>query len=288
MRRPSVDEQIEEVKQLSANSSLQGYLAVHRAILEARQEIESTVGKGTNLNLADEQTIVGLEHQALPSRQAILSMLDALTFDPHAITGMCNSLLTALLRQDVKDKLQLKRLQNLLSDERLDFTELLMDALRNDYDSLKLYSKKAKVGWRTLYTVAALLIQPLAEEIARRVSESFLENWQRGNCPVCGRPPTVARIRLESRRRYLTCVLCGAAYMVDYFFCPHCGNRDPTSLKFLALQDSPAFRIDFCEKCRRYTKVIDENRARAPVPRGLEDILTVELDQLARRAKLRP
>ena len=44
------------------------------------------------------------------------------------------------------------------------------------------------------------------------------------------------------------------------------------------IEGKPEFQIDFCTKCNHYLKVIIENKLKEPIPRCIEDILTLNLD----------
>jgi len=66
----------------------------------------------------------------------------------------------------------------------------------------------------------------------------------------------------------------------------HCGNLDPKTLAFLQIETKPWLRIDYCEKCKHYLKVIDDDKMKTPFPNGLEDVLTISLDRVAKEAGL--
>ena len=88
--------------------------------------------------------------------------------------------------------------------------------------------------------------------------------------------------RIRQGKRYMTCTFCGAEYLVDLFFCTNCGNNDPRTIGFIAPEGLTGCEINYCEKCNRYTKVLYEDRLTREIPRGLEDLLTRGLDELAR------
>jgi formate dehydrogenase maturation protein FdhE len=46
------------------------------------------------------------------------------------------------------------------------------------------------------------------------------------------------------------------------------------------------FQIDFCTKCKHYLKVIDEAKLKEDMPRGFEDVLTLDFDLVAKKANL--
>ena len=52
------------------------------------------------------------------------------------------------------------------------------------------------------------------------------------------------------------------------------------------IEGKPEFQIDFCTKCNHYLKVIIENKLKEPIPKCIEDILTLNLDIEALNAGL--
>jgi FdhE protein len=171
-----------------------------------------------------------------------------------------------------------------LADHPADYKTLLSAALRVDDSALTAYAEKFVLTPSRLYEAITTPLQPFLEELARRASPSFYDRWWQGHCPICERTPVVARIR--DRKRYLMCAYCGAEYLSDYVLCVHCGNKDPYTLSYLEIEGNDAFHIDFCAKCQHYLKVIVEGGLSAPLPRFVEDLLTLNLDVAARDAGL--
>ena len=79
----------------------------------------------------------------------------------------------------------------------------------------------------------------------------------------------------------MVCMYCGTDYLFDQFACVNCGNNDPNTLGFIALEDYPGYEIDYCEKCSNYIKVIYPDRVK-----GFEDLFTWELDDFAENSGL--
>jgi FdhE protein len=178
----------------------------------------------------------------------------------------------------------LKKFLTFMNSGKPNLFKLIEATLRENIASIKKAAGKLDVQPALLLYIASVLIQPCLEEIARKIDSSMLDKWWQTSCPVCGRIPVVAR--LKDRKRYLTCTFCGTEYLSDRFLCVHCSNKDPYTLKYLIDEARPAFQIDFCAKCRHYIKVIDEAKLGEPIPKGLEDILTLNLDFLAKDADL--
>ena len=285
--RLDIDAQIKDIQDVSIKySTLKKHLNLYTIVLQARRKIEEMPNKGTNVNLSDYQFIKNLQDKALSLKQSISYFFNSTIFDLKALVAMCSHLIEELIKKDIRNKDQFERFLKLFQGGAIDLHNLINAGLKNDVDFFEKYGEKLGINWHVLLFISDSLTQPFLEEIARKVNASFLENWWKGMCPVCGKPPIIAKIRFETKKRYLTCMLCGAEYLVDLFFCPYCENNDPYTLKFLALDEKPELRIDYCEKCKHYVKVIDENKLKAPIPKGLEDILTLGLDNIAKESGL--
>jgi len=187
------------------------------------------------------------------------------------------------IEQNINER-GLKKLLNFIEKEKINLFKLIEATLRENIVSIRKAAKKLDVQPALLLYMVSVLIQPCLEEIARKIDSSLLDKWWQAYCPVCGRIPIVARVR--QRKRYLVCTFCGAEYLSDRFLCVYCGNKDPYTLKYLSVDAQPAFQIDFCTKCKHYIKVIDEAKLKEAIPRGLEDILTLNLDLVAKNADL--
>lgn len=284
MGRPQLNEQIDAINQALFNyQSLSKPLKLHKAILQVRRKIEEKPTKGTTVNWSNRPVIKDLEQHARGSRRPITRFLDPSIFDESLILQVYRQVVHVLLKHGV-DEAGLKEFSAKLEKGGVDVLGLIKATIKGDAKWLERKGKTLGIEPAQLLFIVGIPIQPCLEEIARVVDTSFLEEWWQAPCPVCGRIPVIAK--LKERKRYLTCIFCGAEYLADLFLCVKCGNTDPPTLRFLRPEGSPEFRVDFCEKCKHYVKVIDEDRLKKPIPRGLEDILTLSLDLMAKDAGL--
>jgi len=72
--------------------------------------------------------------------------------------------------------------------------------------------------------------------------------------------------------------------------CPFCGNEDHNTLRFFLVEEGSAsvkdsFRVDVCDKCKRYVKTLDERKQGNSEKSDLymENLNTVYLDILAQK-----
>jgi formate dehydrogenase accessory protein FdhE len=104
-------------------------------------------------------------------------------------------------------------------------------------------------------------------------------------CPACTSSPSIARLRRGDGGRMLTCGLCGSEWEAVRLACACCGTSDRASLGVLRVDDADARWVEACDRCKGYTKTVDERRLGEgetifPV---VEEAATLHLDLLAER-----
>ncbi|MEM2210739.1 MAG: formate dehydrogenase accessory protein FdhE [Nitrososphaerales archaeon] len=283
MERLSVNDSIKIIDNLIINyPDLRNLLELQKQILIAQRRIRESPNKGTNINWEESHFIISnLQESIRKSNKPLINFLNPSIFNFDELLNTFNQVIEVLSKIIVKKDDLLKNLSNELIK---DIEALITAYLKNDEDFFINYSKKLNISPTLIIFIINILIQPCFEEIANRIDSSILENWWQAPCPICGRKPIVAK--LKNRKRYLICSLCNVEYLADLFLCVNCGNIDPATFKFLTPENHSEFRVDFCEKCKHYIKVIDEEKLKKPIPKGFEDILTIDLDIMAEKAGL--
>ncbi len=281
----SVRERLEYISALfPKHDELRGSLEFYKKILQIQQEIDEDPTKGAKQNRADQSMIAGLQETCLQEKKPLICRIDSSIFNYNLLLPISKQVLRALIKERPANE-GLENLLKLIESGKTDLSEFVDATLREDASAIRKLAEKLHLEPALLLYVISILIQPFLEHIARELDASFSDKWWQTFCPVCGRLPIVARIRRH--KRYLVCTFCGAEYLSDHFVCVHCGNSDPYTLKYMAAHEKSGFQISFCTKCKHYVKVIDEDNAREPIPRGLEDVFTLDLDLVAKHTGLK-
>lgn len=126
-------------------------------------------------------------------------------------------------------------------------------------------------------------LRPELEVIAEKYGATVeASGWTEGYCPICGKEPKIGEIReSEDGKRYLFCHQCGHKWHFRRIKCPFCGNEEQHSLAYFAVEGEESHRVDVCNKCRRYIKIIELPKSSEDVNLDIEDIATLHLDMLA-------
>jgi formate dehydrogenase accessory protein FdhE len=175
--------------------------------------------------------------------------------------------------------------------EKIDLRKLVRSVLVGDAENLNSFAGELNLNPDLLLFFGLNLSQTFLELYAQKLKEKIdYENWLKGNCPLCGSFPAMEKLRREDGKRILWCGLCGTQWHHKRIMCPFCGNEDHNTLRYFfaegdsSLEENP-FRVDVCDKCKKYIKTIDERK----MPDNefpdffLEHINTVYLDILAQK-----
>jgi FdhE protein len=146
-----------------------------------------------------------------------------------------------------------------------------------------LVAQRLRLDGGLLWTLLQNALKPALHAWRRQLSPLLGGiPWNRGNCPICGAVCLLGELRGNHLAKHLRCGRCGADWPYRRLQCLYCGNEDSQSLGYLSEgQDDSAMRVEVCDKCLGYLKVIVSFD---PTPANLlpiEDLATLHLDYLA-------
>jgi FdhE protein len=125
-------------------------------------------------------------------------------------------------------------------------------------------------------------LRPALEQVAARHGDAVTKaDWSEGYCPICGREPKIGEIRDEEETRYLFCNQCGFQWSFRRIRCPFCGNEEQQTLAYFTIEGDERYRVDVCNACKRYIKIVDFRETNRKADMDVEDIATLHLDMLA-------
>jgi formate dehydrogenase maturation protein FdhE len=283
LSRPTLKEQIHEIE--SAAEKFPEHLDLlnlRKAILKILATVDESPTKGA-ISIISDETLNDLKEKAVASKKPMSSFIDPSIFKRDMVWSAAKEIAEYLVSNHPQGE-PLQRFLEALEGRLFDAGEAVRAILNEDAEWFQRLGDSFGVEPSLLLFLLEAPLQPFFEDLARRVEGELKETWWEPYCPVCGRASLVARIR--QRKRYMTCTFCGAEHLVDLFLCVNCGNNEPYSLGFLTFKEHPEYELNYCEKCNHYIKVIHEDRLKRKIPKGLEDLLTRDLDMLAEEPEL--
>ena len=125
-------------------------------------------------------------------------------------------------------------------------------------------------------------LRPAMEKVVEKYGKLVQESgWTEGYCPICGKEPKIGEIKDEEGRRYLFCNQCGFEWHFKRIVCPFCGNDEQQALAYFTIEGDERYRVDVCNVCKRYIKMVDFRESKEEANLDVEDIATLHLDMLA-------
>ncbi len=173
-----------------------------------------------------------------------------------------------------------------LKEDRLDPGRLVERLIARDAEYFSGQAARCSVSAALLLYCTVNLAKPFMAAAAAPLQDLVQnELWNRHTCPVCGGSAGLARLSKEEEgRRYLYCGLCETAWSFSRVTCCFCGTDDTAHLKFIEIESTP-YRLDVCDRCRRYIKTRDDRRLATGsgfIP-ALEELSTMHIDLVAEK-----
>ncbi len=180
-------------------------------------------------------------------------------------------------------KEELRRIEELNDRRKFPLLQFFNALIRKDKQVFEAYSNKFDISSLLLEMVLELIAAPYfelsAEFFTKKLSKS---NWREPFCPVCGSPPTMARINEQSGKKVLWCRRCNLTWNYYLDICPHCGDNNLQHRELIFFPNRKPYRIEACKKCHNYLKTVDNLITFAPVNFSVIHIATCYLDILAK------
>lgn len=153
-----------------------------------------------------------------------------------------------------------------------------------DQDHLRMGEIAERMGIEpaTMNALGQLVVTPLLQACRRRFATAVPADWEGGSCPICAAWPVLAESRGLERTQVPRCARCGAGWRAVPLRCVYCGTGDHRDVgSLLPAEGGEARRVETCDACHGYLKVIATLRPWPGEEVGLADLSTVELDLAA-------
>jgi len=180
-----------------------------------------------------------------------------------------------------------------LEEADLNLEDVFQSIISNP-DRISEIAESLSLDGDVLLILAMYSIRPSLEanvSSVRDMVESVV--WTRHTCPICGSSPAIAELRqvestgavegatTEGAERILYCFFCRNEWRAERLSCVFCGNTDTESLGYFFTEEGNGYRIDTCEKCRKYIKTMDSRLISHEIIPPIDDFSTLHLDLIA-------
>lgn len=189
------------------------------------------------------------------------------------------------LRKKEKTSGDIERITQALEKEEFDMDELFDKALAEDFEYFNRISDKLNVAKGILFFLADNSLQPIFEVHAEKLKGHVDQTrWWRAYCPICGSKPVMAELVGQERKKFLVCSRCGYEWRFKRTQCPFCENEERKGFKyFFTENEGRVYRVETCQKCKKYIKTVDTQELDGKCIPAVEDIGTLHLDVIAQK-----
>ncbi len=176
-----------------------------------------------------------------------------------------------------------RRIRTALEENTLEAGALLSYVASGDNDAVESVSKELGLDPGLTVAIAQNALKPALREWCRQLTP--LVNgipWRKNTCFMCGAVATLAELQENDQVKHLRCGQCGADWQFPRLQCMYCGNEDHRTLKYLYPESHlETVRVEVCDKCRGYLKVITSFAPTSPEMLTVMDLSTLRLDSIA-------
>jgi FdhE protein len=171
-----------------------------------------------------------------------------------------------------------------LEGDRLDSEVLFaLVASGGDRDLLAL-AQDQRLDGDLLWTLAQQSFKPAFRAWQRQLAPYYDAEWEKGYCFVCGAGATLAELQGNDQEKHLRCGRCGADWMFRRLACLYCQNDHPKLLGYFQVDGKGGnARVETCENCKGYLKVINAFSPNALEAIIIQDLATLPLDYIAQQ-----
>ena len=164
----------------------------------------------------------------------------------------------------------------------LDTAELSKAVLQSQAETVEVYAEELEVPLPVLQALTKLSLQPsLLAAVTNMAKATELDRWRHGYCPICGGLPAIAALVGEEGKREALCSFCGHLWRLPRLGCPFCGTEKQEDLRYFFSEGDDLYRVQVCEQCKGYLKVVDTRKGGDPKALAVDDVVTAHLDLLA-------
>ncbi len=176
------------------------------------------------------------------------------------------------------------RIRYALEEHKLDIGALLPHIASGESNPVISTAESLQLDPALVRTLAQKALKPALRACCRQLAPLAKGlPWDKGTCFVCGAVAILGELQENNQVKHLRCGSCGADWQFRRLKCMYCGNEDHKTQQYLYLETQrEKMRVEVCDKCHGYLKVISSFSPTPPEMLPVEDLATLRLDYIAR------
>lgn len=254
---------------MNPNVVAEEYLNLQKAIMEAQKELTEAYVNEIDLDISNQK--LNRELPVLP--QLSQSPVPGVLYHKavEKVAGVIEEHQPVLAEE-------LRTVTESLTEEEV--MTWIKEAIMFNEFYFKQRAKDLGVSEWLPHFLAEQSLRPFMQLMAREVSDIIQEFDVMGTCPCCGEPHRIAKL-MNKGEKHLNCPRCETLWKQKRLACVHCGNDKHEQLFYINVKDDESSKLEVCDTCNNYLKVVDTEKTFAKKPAALMDLETIHLDFVA-------
>jgi FdhE protein len=207
-----------------------------------------------------------------------------LELDRDKLHELMLRLAVALESDGGKRRRQYRGIRRALEEGRLDTGLLLASTMAGSDAAVMSTARDLQADPDLIRALVHNTLKPAMRLLCRQLTPlADGISWDRGYCFLCGSRAALGELQDHHLRKHLRCRQCGADWTCHRLRCSYCGNDDHHTLNLLYPEpwDGGTARVEVCDKCKGYLKVIVSFTPTPADRLPIEDLATLHLDYIA-------
>ncbi len=136
-----------------------------------------------------------------------------------------------------------------------------------------------------LWTLTKYALTPALRAWARQLGPLVAPAaWHQSTCFICGAEALLGELQGSQAEKHLRCGQCGADWTCRRMRCVYCGNEDHRTFgHFYYEAGCSGKRVEVCDQCKHYLKVLTAFEPTPPERLAVEDLATLPLEYIAQK-----
>jgi hypothetical protein len=175
------------------------------------------------------------------------------------------------------------RIRRTLERNTMQVGTLLARAAARDVGFIHSVAESLQLDGALLWTITQNTLKPALRLWAQQCAPLVQGiEWHKGYCFICGAGATLAALQGNDQIKHLRCSDCGADWTMHRIQCMYCGNENHKTYSYFYPEGAhEKQRVEVCDECGGYLKVISSFEPLAVELLTVQDLATLYLDYIA-------
>ncbi|PYZ93836.1 hypothetical protein CR194_11900 [Salipaludibacillus keqinensis] len=254
---------------MNPNVVSEEYVALQKAIIDKQQQLRNYLANSVNS---------GVQEQEFNYEIPVFAQLKQSPVPPDLYRESIVEIESVLSEHQPPLKEELSRLISNLTEE--DIVKWIKESITFNTGYFQTFAEKRELSPWLPHFLAEQALRPFMQLLAFQCKGFINEFDVMGTCPCCGEPHRLAKIDLKGEK-CLFCPRCETEMKQKRLACVHCGDDRPEHLFYLNIKEDDVSRIEVCETCNNYLKLVETSKILENKAAAMLDLETIHLDFVA-------